>query len=110
MRAAHPEDMAAAVLIATAAQLLDLATFARMVTLHGPGTEANPIVSTLLADHGLPFVAVAKLAALSLVVAIIVVLAGRDGKARYRRLAGMVALVAIVGGIVGGASNVLVLV
>jgi hypothetical protein len=95
----------AAVLAVTLAQLLDLGTFVRMVHLHGPGAEANPLIAHLLLGEGLPFVAVAKLAGLALVVASIVVLAGRPDRPRFPRLAAVVAAAAILAGLVGGWTN-----
>src|SRR5439155_24302095 len=47
--------MGLAIVAVTAAQLLDLATFTRMVSVHGPRVEANPLVVFLLTDMGLPF-------------------------------------------------------
>ena len=102
--------MAFAVVAATLAQLLDLATFARMVTEHGPNVEANPIVATLLVDHGLLFVAVSKIAALSVIVGVIAVLARRDHPYSHRGLALAVAAVAVAAGLVGGWTNVSVIV
>ena len=67
--------MTAAVVTLTVAQLLDLGTFIRMIDRHGIAVEANPLVSHLVSEFGLPFVAVAKIVALSLVVAVTVVLA-----------------------------------
>lgn len=97
--------MALAVLVVTAAQMLDLSTFIRMVTLNGSIAEANPLVRQILTAVGLPHVAVLKLVALSLVVAIIAVLASRSDRPSHTRLAGLVAAVAIVAGIVGGWTN-----
>jgi hypothetical protein len=102
--------MTLAVLVVTVAQLLDLGTFLRMVAVHGPGTEANPLVAMMLADHGLPFVATAKIAALGLAVAAIVVLAGRIDRPRHPGLASLVAAAAITAGVVGGWSNAIVIV
>jgi hypothetical protein len=96
--------MPLALLTMTIAQLFDLGTFVRMVQGHGSGAEANPLVHELLVGFGLPFVAVAKIAALSLVVAIVVVLAGRTATGHARLVALVVAL-AIVGGLLGGLSN-----
>jgi hypothetical protein len=99
--------MGLALVVVTAAQLLDLGTFVRMVGVHGPAAEANPFVAGLLFGHGVLFVAVAKIAALALIVAIIVVLAGRDAGVRLRhpRLVVAVAFAAIVAGLVGGWTN-----
>ena len=96
--------MALALLTLTIAQLFDLGTFIRMVAVHGSASEANPVVQFLLADFGLRFVVVAKIVALSLVVAVVGVLAGRAAVGRPRMVAGVVA-VAIVAGLIGGASN-----
>jgi hypothetical protein len=101
--------MSLALIAVTLAQLLDLGTFLRMVSMHGAGAEGNPVVAHLLGDFGLPFVAVAKIAVLSVVVAVIVVLAGRENQARHRRLAATVVAVAVAGGIIGGLSNAIVI-
>ena len=101
--------MSLALLAVTVAQLLDLGTFVRMIALHGPSVEGNPIVAHLVEGFGLPFVAVAKIAVLSVVVAVIVVLAGREDRVRHRRLAATVAAIAVVAGIVGGVSNAIVI-
>lgn len=101
--------MVIAVLAATFAQLLDLATFARMVSVHGPRAEANPFVASLLMDHGLQFVAVTKIVGLALVVGVIAVLARRDGVKGHPRLALAVAACAVAAGILGGWTNVAVI-
>jgi hypothetical protein len=101
--------MILAIVTVTVAQLLDLATFVRMVTIHGSGVEANPLVRSMLLDDGLPVVVVAKLAVLSLVVAVVVALAGRSGVVEHRRMVAAVTAIAIVAGVVGGWSNALVL-
>ena len=102
--------MSLALLAVTAAQLLDLGTFVRMIGLHGAAVEGNPVVAHLLAGFGLPFVAVAKIAALAVVVAVIVVLRGRDAQIHHRRLVSGVVGLAVVAGIVGGWSNAVVIV
>jgi hypothetical protein len=102
--------MSLALLTVTIAQLLDLTTFVRMVQLHGPGAEANPLVAHLLVGLGLPFVAVAKVAALSLVVAVVVLLAGRGDPPRHARLVAVVVAAAILAGLIGGWSNAVILV
>ena len=96
--------MALAVLTLTIAQLFDLGTFIRMIERHGTAAEVNPFVHFLLTDFGLPFVAVAKIAALALVVAVIGVLAGRAAGG-HPRLVATVFSVAIVAGLIGGLSN-----
>jgi hypothetical protein len=102
--------MPLALLTMITAQLFDLGTFVRMVEWHGSAAEANPLVHGLLIGFGLPFVAVVKVAALSLVVAIVAVLAGRAAAGAGRpagaaRLIGVVVAVAIVAGLLGGFSN-----
>lgn len=97
--------MPLALLTLTIAQLFDLGTFVRMVTLNGPSAEANPLVHLLLTQHGLPVLIVAKLAVLSLVVAIVAVLAGRTAVMDHRRTVAAIVSVAIVAGLIGGWSN-----
>ncbi|HET7031282.1 MAG TPA: hypothetical protein VFI34_12275 [Candidatus Limnocylindrales bacterium] len=97
--------MSLAVLVVTLAQALDLGTFVRMIERHGAASEANPLIASILADHGLPVVAVAKMAGLALVVAAIVTLTGRRDQPAHPRLAAIVAAVAIVAGLVGGWTN-----
>ena len=97
--------MPLALLTLTVAQLFDLGTFVRMIAIHGAAAEANPLVRLVLIDDGLATLAVAKLAALSLVVAVVVVLAGRSDGPGHARLAASVVAVAIVAGMVGGWSN-----
>jgi hypothetical protein len=101
--------MPLALLTVTIAQMLDLGTFVRMVELHGPVVEANPLVKELIVGMGLPFVAVAKIAGLSVVVAVLVVLAGRTEQPGHPRLAAAVAASAVIAGIVGSWTNALVL-
>ena len=102
--------MPLAVLVLTVAQLLDLGTFVRMIAVDGPATEANPLVLGLLVGHGLAFLAIAKIAALSFVVAASVVLAGTLERPRHPRLAGIVVAAAIAAGLIGGWSNASVIV
>ena len=96
--------MALAVLTLTIAQLFDLGTFIQMVGRHGSAVEANPIVHLLLIDFGLPFVVVAKVVVLSLVVAVVGVLAGRAAL-EHPRLTAAVFAIAIAAGLIGGWSN-----
>ena len=97
--------MSLAVLVVTAAQLLDLGTFLRMIDVHGPASEANPLVAGMLLGQGLPLVVVAKIAGLAIVVAVIAVLANRDAGRLQRAMAGGVAVAAIVAGLLGGWTN-----
>jgi hypothetical protein len=101
--------MVLAVITLTVAQLFDLGTFVRMVAGHGPAVEANPLVRFLLIDYGLPTLVVAKVAVLSLVVAVVTVLAGRASQPEHRRLVATLLTAAIVAGLVGGWSNAVVM-
>ncbi|MBA2382757.1 MAG: hypothetical protein H0V73_11660 [Chloroflexi bacterium] len=97
--------MSLILLVLTSAQLLDLGTFVVMVRLHGPAAEANPLVGHLLISLGLPFVAVAKVALLSVVVAIMAILIGREEVPAHGRLVGVIVTVGIVAGLLGAWSN-----
>ncbi len=101
--------MALALLTLTVAQLFDLGTFVRMVAGHGAAAEANPLVRFLLTGYGLPLLAVAKVAALALVVAVIAVLARDGDPSSARRSVAFLFAVAILAGLVGGWSNAAVL-
>jgi hypothetical protein len=105
----HDPIVTLAILTATAAQLLDLSTFVRMIDTHGVAAEANPLVGHVLAEGGLPFAAVAKVAVLAVVVAVTVILSGGDQR-RHPRLAGSVVAFAVLAGLIGGLSNASVLV
>jgi hypothetical protein len=95
-------------LVVVVAQLFDLATFRTMIALHGPAAEANPIVAGLLVTYGFPVVVLAKVALIVLVSAATILLA-RGRAPSSRRMAALVVGVAIVGGLVGGWSNALVI-
>src|SRR5262245_21691013 len=105
--------MTLAVLTVTAAQLLDLGTFVRMIWAHGAAAEANPLVSHLVVEHGLLLPVVAKVVALSLVVAVTVVLDGRSARPErtgHPHLARTVVAVAIIAGLLGGWTNAALLI
>jgi lipoprotein signal peptidase len=97
--------MTAAVVTLTVAQLLDLGTFIRMIERHGVSVEANPLVLHLVTNFGLAFVTVAKITALSLVVAVTVVLTEAPYRQGHPRLARLVVAVAVIAGIIGGWTN-----
>ena len=91
-----------------AAQLFDYGTFTLMVERHGIRAELNPIVAHGFAAFGLPIIALAKLALVVLIGSIIVVLAqDRTASPRTMRVATFVTMLAVVGGLIGGISNVL---
>ena len=104
-RTAERMAMTAAVVTLTVAQLLDLGTFIRMIDRHGVGAEANPLVSHIVGQLGLPYVTVAKITALSVVVAVTVVLTESPYRRGHPRLARLVVAVAVIAGIVGGWTN-----
>jgi len=101
--------MELAIITVTVAQLFDVGTFVRMVASHGAAAETNPLVRSLLVDHGMPTLVVAKIVVLSLVVAVIVQLAGRSSRVQHRSIVAAVVAVAIVAGLVGGWSNATVI-
>jgi hypothetical protein len=90
-----------------AAQLFDYGTFTLMVQQHGIHAELNPIVAHGFQSFGLPMIALVKLALVVLIGSIIVVLAhDRTASTTTRRIAAFVTIVAVIGGLVGGISNV----
>ena len=90
-----------------AAQLFDYGTFTLMVQQHGIHAELNPIVANGFQSFGLPMVALVKLLLVVLIGSIIVIL-GQDRTANVatRRIAAFVTIVAVIGGLIGGISNV----
>jgi hypothetical protein len=108
-RSAENAGMALALITATVAQMLDLGTFVRMIAIHGPVAEGNPLVNHLIVEMGLPFVAVTKIAALALVIAIVAVLWGNEQRRRHPRLAGAILGFAIVAGVFGAWTNATVI-
>jgi hypothetical protein len=92
-----------------AAQLFDYATFTVMVGHHGIEAEANPVVARGFIAFGLPLVAAGKGALIVFLGSVLVILARAwsSGMA-IRRIATLVALLAVAGGMAGGVSNVLV--
>lgn len=94
-----------AVLVMSVAQLLDLATFALMMDLVGIRAEANPLVAVMYGAHGLPVVAIAKVALLALVTAIIALLARTPTPRLAVALIVGILAVGIGAGLVGGVTN-----
>ena len=90
----------------TLAQTLDLGTFVAMLQRVGLDGEANPVIAGLVAAYGPPMAGIAKVALLAFLTALVVVLE-RRGRRLDSVLGGLVVGVAIVAGIVGGATNVL---
>jgi hypothetical protein len=83
------------------AHLADYMTFIVMVTRHGLGTEANPIVSMIVQEHGILILTLAKTAAVLLVASTFLVV----GRTRPRMAASVLGVGVIVGGL-GAMTNV----
>jgi hypothetical protein len=92
----------------TVAQFFDLGTFVAMFRRFGVDAEANPLIADLVADYGIPILALAKLALIVLVASITVVLSSRDRRVD-RRMAAVVLGAAILAGLIGGGTNSLTL-
>jgi hypothetical protein len=91
-----------------AAQLFDFGTFTLMIGRHGIVAEVNPIVAQGFDSFGMPILALSKVALIVLLGSIVVLLA-RDMPSRrpIPGLAATITLLAVIGGLVGGISNVL---
>ena len=91
-----------------AAQLFDFGTFTLMVGRHGIAAEMNPLVAQGFDAYGMPILVVVKFALVILLGSIVVLLA-RNGPARRAvpGLAASITILAVIGGLVGGISNVL---
>lgn len=91
-----------------AAQLFDFGTFTLMVSRHGIVAEMNPIVAQGFDTFGMPILVGVKFALVVLLGSIVVVV-GRNGHARRSipGLAASITILAVIGGMVGGISNVL---
>lgn len=91
-----------------AAQLFDFGTFTLMIGRHGIVAEVNPIVAQGFDSFGMPILALSKVALIVLLGSIVVLLA-RDVPSRrpIPGLAATITLLAVIGGLVGGISNVL---
>ena len=91
-----------------AAQLFDFGTFTLMIGRHGIVAEVNPIVAQGFDSFGMPILVLSKVALIVLLGSIVVLLA-RDVPSRrpIRGLAATITLLAVIGGLVGGISNVL---
>lgn len=91
-----------------AAQLFDFGTFKLMVDRHGIVAEANPIVAQGFEAFGLPVLAITKIALVVLVGSIVVLLArDRPSGRPIPGLAATITVLAVIGGLFGGMSNVL---
>ena len=91
-----------------AAQLFDFGTFTLMVDRHGIVAEMNPIVAQGFTSFGMPVLALSKIALVILLGSIVVVLArDRASRGPVRGLAASITILAVLGGLAGGISNVL---
>jgi hypothetical protein len=91
-------------LAAGVAQAADAFTFLRMISDHGPATEANPLVASFLAGGQVLPLLVAKAGLVALVVGVVALAA-----VRHPVVAATVATLAVGAGLVGAWSNLLVL-
>ncbi|MFL5641576.1 MAG: hypothetical protein ACJ77V_13915 [Chloroflexota bacterium] len=91
------------------AQALDLATFSVMVTRHGAGAEANPLVSDLFDTYGMPAVAFAKLALIVMIGALCIAASSRGSRGIWSMVGGLPLALAIAAGLIGGITNAAVL-
>ena len=87
------------------AQALDLASFTVMVNLHGPGSEANPLVSRLFEANGLIALVALKIALVVLVGALAIAGTGQGGRWTRGLVGGVPVAIAIAIGLVGGITN-----
>ncbi len=83
------------------AHIADYTTFVVMVARHGLQAEMNPLVVTILADHGLALLTVAKLATVLLVAAVFLIV----GRTRPKVAAGVLTFGVLIGGL-GAFSNI----
>ncbi len=91
-----------------AAQLFDFGTFTLMIGRHGIVAEVNPIVAHGFMAFGLPILVLAKVALVVLLGSIVIVLTReRTAERSIPGLAAAVTILAVIGGLVGGISNVL---
>ena len=88
-----------------AAQGFDFATFHAMVARAGSSAEANPIVHGLFVSLGTPAVAVAKVALITLVVALGIAAAAGGRGGTWRAVGGLPLALAITAGLIGGITN-----
>lgn len=91
----------AALAVLLLAHVFDWASFLIMITRHGLGAEANPIVVTLVEETGVPGVTLAKLATVGFAAGLAVLIAPKR-----RRMAMVLLSFGVVAGLVGGLSNI----
>ena len=87
------------------AQAFDFATFQTMVQIRGATAEANPLVQGLFVSLGTPAVILAKVALVTLIVALAVAAAVRGGKGAWAAVGGLPLAIGIAAGLIGGITN-----
>ena len=87
------------------AQALDLASFQVMVNVHGPGSEANPLVANLLESSGFVALVALKVALVVLVGALAIAGTSQGGRWTRGVVGGVPVAIAIAIGLVGGITN-----
>ncbi len=91
----------AAIAALAAAHLFDFGSFLIMTSRHGLAAEFNPLVVALAQSVGLPGLTLAKIGAVVLLGAVVVIIAPKR-----RKLATSVLVIGIATGLLGGISNV----
>ena len=87
------------------AQAFDFATFQTMVQVRGASAEANPLIQGLFVSLGTPAVVLAKVALVTLIVALAVAAAVRGGKGTWAAVGGLPVAFGIAAGLIGGITN-----
>jgi hypothetical protein len=90
-----------------AAQLFDFGTFTVMIARHGIISEMNPLVAQGFTHFGVPILALMKVALVVLLASTIVVLHRHHSARPSASAATIVTVLAVLGGLVGGISNVI---
>ena len=90
-----------------AAQLFDFGTFTVMIARHGTSSEMNPIVAQGFTHFGMPILALMKAVLVILLASIIIALDRNHSVRRSVPAATFVTVLAVIGGLVGGISNVI---
>jgi hypothetical protein len=84
-----------------AAHLFDYVSFMLMVWRHGIVAEANPLVSHVAGEFGIPGVTLAKV-----YVVVATLAAAAIVRPKHPRIAASVLILSIAGGLVGGFTNI----
>ncbi len=87
------------------AQAFDFATFDTMVGVRGPSAEANPLIEGIFLALGTPAVVLAKVALVTLIVALGIAAAVRGRQGVWAVVGGVPLALGIAAGLVGGITN-----